>query len=666
MPFAGNGSVAAVSSGGRWLIRLAGGDIIRRDLLTGAETTLPGGPYDDVFVGGFLGTGPSVVIRVGLHTSPTLVIVWSAGTVEAFEPDLGKCEGDPTSPLGVGFVLPSPLGRYVLLEVQPRSQSCTPVGGLAQIWLLDTQLGLTTKVSDYTLFGALAFDGRTIVYSGHQFDLATGTTTLRRTDPADPTHQAIYLWDHPLVSGRTMVREWFDPQRAVSGVSIWDPITDVVWDTPARFTNVTFDDAVLGVGVAWANENNSGGRLLIDLRTGASTPLPDPASISGVRLSPDGRFVLVNRYGDRFDVMRVPFPLTDGSVLTIASPTIPAGATAALTNLTMTGGLSPGYITADQCSMLAAGPQTKSNGNHLVADAIANLSVVPLDGDGSFCVYNSAPVHVLADVQGYFAAAGVGGQEFTPLAPSRKLDTRQPGLVRPAAGSITRVETGVGAGTTAVLVNLTMAGGTSPGYITADKCSALTPGQQTKSTGNFSIDTAIANLSVVAVDPDGSFCIYNHQPVHLIVDLQGLFAPPTPSGLGFTPTSPTRVLDTRQPPRSRPAAGTITRVSTGTPAGTSAVLVNLTMAGGATSGYITADKCSTLAAGAQTKSNGNHGADAAIANLSVVALDPDGSFCIYNERAVDLIVDIQGSFSTTGTQAFYPTIIDRALDTRVQ
>lgn len=353
--------------------------------------------------------------------------------------------------------------------------------------------------------------------------------------------------------------------------------------------------------------------------------------------------------------------------ITPAVTGVPSSATAVLANLTMTGGTAAGYITADRCSALVSASQAESNGNYVVRRTIANLSVVPVDADGRFCIYNSRPVHLIADVQGHFAPPAAGGQVFTPSVPIRTLDTRQALSSPLVAGSITRVATGVAVGTTAVLVNLTMTGGALSGYITADKCSLLVAGPQTKSNGNFTADTSIANLSVVPVDSDGSFCIYNERPVHLVVDLQGAFAPSSPSGLQFTLTpllSPTRRLDTRIPSLSRPVAGSITRVVTGVAAGTIAVLVNLTMVGSSTDGYITADECSSLVAGPQSNSNGNFPADAAIANLSVVPVDADGSFCIYNEQPVHLIVDLQGTFSSSGTQQFFAGGAARVLDTR--
>jgi hypothetical protein len=349
--------------------------------------------------------------------------------------------------------------------------------------------------------------------------------------------------------------------------------------------------------------------------------------------------------------------------ITPAIPGVPDGASSVLANLTMVDGAAPGYITAERCSALVPGPQSQSNGNHDVSAAIANLSVVPLDPDGRFCIYNQQPVNLVADVQGYFAPPAAGGQVFTSTIPTRLLDTRKFPL-RPSASFVTRVTTSFGPGTTAVLVNLTMVDGLGPGYITADKCSTLVPGPQSRSNGNHEAALAIANLSVVPIDSDGSFCIYNQEAVNLVVDLQGSFSSTAPSGLNFTPVAPTRKLDTRIAPLARPAGGSITHVDTGVAAGTSAVLVNLTMVDGTTSGYITADKCSALSPVPQSRSSGNHSASTAIANLSVVQVDPDGSFCIYNQQPVNLVVDLQGSFSPTGTQQFYPFGPFRVLDTR--
>ena len=351
--------------------------------------------------------------------------------------------------------------------------------------------------------------------------------------------------------------------------------------------------------------------------------------------------------------------------LRMVSTGLPSDAELALMNLTMTGvkewwEAGDGYITAKPCENLYDQEQTSSNGNFVENIDVANLAVVPLGSDGTFCIYHSNLIETVVDTQGHFSTTGT--LAFTPLDPNRVLDTRQ--TVRPQKGSITRVETGLPVGTQSALVNLTMTGLSAydfiRGYITADKCSSLVVGPQTKSNGNFNSGIDVSNLSVVSLDSDGSFCIYSEQAVDLVVDIQGSFSASGTTKLSSMSTQ--RVLDTRA--SDQPLANSITRVNTGAASGSRAALVNLTMTGATQFGYITADKCSSLQSGPQSRSNGNFRPQADVSNLSAVPLDSDGSFCIYAEQAVDLVVDVQGLFSPTGTLRFTPTNPSRVMDTR--
>jgi hypothetical protein len=351
--------------------------------------------------------------------------------------------------------------------------------------------------------------------------------------------------------------------------------------------------------------------------------------------------------------------------LRMVSTGLPSDAELALMNLTMTGvkewwEAGDGYITAKPCENLYDQEQTSSNGNFVENIDVANLAVVPLGSDGTFCIYHSNLIETVVDTQGHFSTTGT--LAFTPLDPNRVLDTRQ--TVRPQKGSITRVETGLPVGTQSALVNLTMTGLSAydfiRGYITADKCSSLVVGPQTKSNGNFNSGIDVSNLSVVSLDSDGSFCIYSEQAVDLVVDIQGSFSASGTTKLSSMSTQ--RVLDTRA--SDQPLANSITRVNTGAASGSRAALVNLTMTGATQFGYITADKCSSLQSGPQSRSNGNFRPQADVSNLSAVPLDSDGSFCIYSEQAVDLVVDVQGIFSPTGSLRFTPTNPSRVLDTR--
>jgi hypothetical protein len=349
----------------------------------------------------------------------------------------------------------------------------------------------------------------------------------------------------------------------------------------------------------------------------------------------------------------------DGPGVVAVETGVPAGATAVLTNITMVGGASPGYVTADRCTDVTQAAAQQSSGNHGAGAAAANLAVVPVDADGSFCIYHQRSVDLLDDVQGY-VAPGAGGLRFVTAQPVRLLDTRLAAAAPPAEG-ILRVDTGAGATDAAVLVNLTMVGATAPGYVTAGRCSTLVAGPQQWSNGNHVVAAATSNLAVVPVDTDGAFCIYHQRPVHVVVDLQGAFRPGD-GGLGLDITAPRRVLDTRTGPP--PAAGDVVRVEPGLAQGAAAALVNITMVDGRVPGYVTAGPCSTLVPGPQPFSTGNHLVTAAVSNLSVVALDGDGSFCIYRQQAVQLTVDVQGAFSAGAEGELHLVDQRRVLDTR--
>jgi hypothetical protein len=110
----------------------------------------------------------------------------------------------------------------------------------------------------------------------------------------------------------------------------------------------------------------------------------------------------------------------DGSITRVSTGM--AGTEAALVNLTAVGGESFGFVTADKCSRLSTAPQAFSNLNFIPAFAAANLAAVELDPDGSFCLYNSAAVHLIVDLQGGFD--DLATLRLTPVAPQRVIDTR--------------------------------------------------------------------------------------------------------------------------------------------------------------------------------------------------------------------------------------------------
>ena len=379
----------------------------------------------------------------------------------------------------------------------------------------------------------------------------------------------------------------------------------------------------------------------------------------------------------------------------VVNTAAPAGTTAALVNIAVTGATADGYVTAEACTARAAGPRSSSNGNAAVGRTSANLAVVPIDAAGRFCLYRSQPVHTVVDVQGFYAparSAGVSATLFHAVAPSRLLDTRTetgcaPGECRGGAPVPAGIESTVAASTVpgnaaAVLANVTVTEPTANGYVTADSCANLTPGPQTRSNINFGAGDTTANLSVVPVEAAGGgsvFCTFATTELHQVIDVQGYYLPSSAAtatpGWALEPASG-RMLDTREcrpttpgaAPGAAPACGqrnvggSMLRLQA--PAGASAVLVNLTLLDAEVPGFATAQPCSALS-GQPGQSNGNVAVGRIAANLAVVAVGPDGSFCITTSSTMHVVVDLQGTLTPNASLRFVPITPIRRSDTRV-
>ena len=87
-------------------------------------------------------------------------------------------------------------------------------------------------------------------------------------------------------------------------------------------------------------------------------------------------------------------------VLDAADLEVAAGTTGVMVNLTATKALAPGFLTAYPC---AGGRPATSNLNFVPGATVANFVLVEPDVDGDVCVFSSAPVHVVVDVNSYWA-----------------------------------------------------------------------------------------------------------------------------------------------------------------------------------------------------------------------------------------------------------------------
>lgn len=107
---------------------------------------------------------------------------------------------------------------------------------------------------------------------------------------------------------------------------------------------------------------------------------------------------------------------------------VPAGATAAIVNLTATNAAASGYAAALPCGGLVP---LVSNLNFAPGQHVANMAIVKLGDGGGLCLTANRPVDLIVDVTGYVAGPG-GPASFVPLTPLRIYDSRVG--VEPACG----------------------------------------------------------------------------------------------------------------------------------------------------------------------------------------------------------------------------------------
>ncbi len=210
------------------------------------------------------------------------------------------------------------------------------------------------------------------------------------------------------------------------------------------------------------------------------------------------------------------------------------GAEAVALNRTVTGPTGSGYVSVFPAGGAAPGV---SSLNYASGETVANRVVVGLGPGGAITVANAqGRVNVLIDVDGWFTApgaspGGAAGGQLHPLAPVRILDTR------PGSGTLDAGEPlGAGAvlpvalagrdglpasGVLAVILHVTVAGGSTAGYLT---CFADGAARPTTSDLNWAAGQTVGNLVVVPVGPDGAVDLGNATgTVNAIVDLVGWF-----------------------------------------------------------------------------------------------------------------------------------------------
>lgn len=236
------------------------------------------------------------------------------------------------------------------------------------------------------------------------------------------------------------------------------------------------------------------------------------------------------------------------SVQVSGQGTVPAsGAEAAVVQVTATNPTSNGFLTAFPSG---ATPQVTSTVNFVATQNSATRAVVKLGTNGAISVFNSSGnTDVVVDVVGYFtdanSAANSGGL-YTPVAPSRPLDTR---TVNGGAGPLAPGESralqvtgtsSVPSGATAALLNVTEATATARSFLTVTPSQIALPART--SDLNFQQGEIRANADVATLSSSGAISIYNYVgSTDVVVDVFGYFvqAANVPTGGQITGVTPT-------------------------------------------------------------------------------------------------------------------------------
>ena len=249
-----------------------------------------------------------------------------------------------------------------------------------------------------------------------------------------------------------------------------------------------------------------------------------------------------------------------------------------------------------------------------------------------------------------------GGNPLTyrPTGPTRELDTRETGQRLPAGGTLT-VDLAalapeiVTPDVQAVALNVAAADPAAAGFLTVYPC---TPERPLAASVNFPPRQPRSAQVMTLLSPTRTMCVFANQAADVVIDLQGVFVPT--GAARFTPTEPTRLLDTR-------ASGRQQVMTVPAPAGATAVAVTLTVVNGATAGFISAFPCGGTV---PVVANVNWAPGEIVAGAAFVPVAADGTFCVFTNSPVDVVVDLTGVFGPAQRLRFVPSTPMRVLDTR--
>jgi hypothetical protein len=195
----------------------------------------------------------------------------------------------------------------------------------------------------------------------------------------------------------------------------------------------------------------------------------------------------------------------------------PAGSTTVALNVAVDAPQRAGFLTVYPCG---SDRPWASNLNFVAGQTVSNEVLVQPGADGSVCVYTTAATHLVVDLDASYATAGV--ERFTALVPGRLADTRLSTKVRAGMPMAWQVvgDNAAPAGTTAVSLNVAVAGPAGAGFLTVYPCGSTIPWA---SNLNYAPGQTISNHVTAKVGDRGSICVYASQDTDVVIDVEGTY-----------------------------------------------------------------------------------------------------------------------------------------------
>jgi hypothetical protein len=261
--------------------------------------------------------------------------------------------------------------------------------------------------------------------------------------------------------------------------------------------------------------------------------------------------------------------------------------------------------------------------------------------------------------------------DFTSVNPARLLETRIgtnlktidgkfQGVGRGTDGETIEFQVtgrgGIPQGAEAASLNVVAISADGPGYLTVYPCDQALP--VPAASVNYNGGDVRPNAVLTKLSATGTVCIYTLRATDLVVDVNGAFAAgPGLEAANFGSINPARLLETRpdletidglQQGAGRGSDGaTLTLQVTGRagiPDGATAASLNVVAISADGPGYLTVYPCDQARPDPAASVNYN-GGDVR-PNAVLTKLSETGTVCIYTVRATDIVVDVNGAFTS--------------------